>query len=384
MKTRHVFKKLCLTAGLLLFSTSFSAAASVYSITELGTLGGQSSYGYGVNNSGQVVGYSYNQNGENRAFLFENGEMKDLGTLGGNRSRANGINNHGEIVGSAETSNGETHAYRYKNNTMTDLGVLSGTTSSANAINDNGTVVGTSRINNGASNQAFIQQEGGAIQGIQISNSISSSANDINNQGQITGQTYSNPGGSQAYLYENGATNKLGKMGGDDSSGSGINNNGDIVGEVTTIVFDPDLDMEDYVPEGFLYSENNLTLLGDLGANSSNAYAISDDGKIVGRSQLPNASGTAIIYQNGEMTDLSTLIDPNDPLYGQFILNFAFDISDNGKFITGYGFLNGKATAFLLEDLSVTAVPLPAAFPLYGAGMLVIGFLARRKKVKLT
>jgi probable HAF family extracellular repeat protein len=67
---------------------------------DLGTLGGAHSFGWGINDSGQVVGSSATATGEMHAFLWTDGVMQDLGTfLGGYYSSALGINNSGQVVG---------------------------------------------------------------------------------------------------------------------------------------------------------------------------------------------------------------------------------------------------------------------------------------------
>ena len=76
-------------------------------LTELGTLGGgySSSYASGINDAGQVVGFS---TGPDHAFITgPNGVgMTDLGTLGGGISRATGINDAGQVVGYSDTAIG--------------------------------------------------------------------------------------------------------------------------------------------------------------------------------------------------------------------------------------------------------------------------------------
>src|SRR5205823_15017167 len=80
--------------------------------------GDVSSSGDGINSKGQVVGGSFDIDGNGRAFLWQNGVMTDLNTLIPADSplfliEATGtINSRGEIAGiSLQTSTGEVHAF---------------------------------------------------------------------------------------------------------------------------------------------------------------------------------------------------------------------------------------------------------------------------------
>ncbi|MBW4664454.1 MAG: DUF3466 family protein [Chroococcus sp. CMT-3BRIN-NPC107] len=131
---------------------------------DLGTFGGSSSAGNGINNLGQVVGSSTTSSGENHAFRTAanstiNSATDDLGTLGGSSSTALDINDLGQVVGSSTTSNGETHAFLTDANSAIeaadDLGTLGGSFSVAYSINESGLVVGDSELVDG-SNRAFV------------------------------------------------------------------------------------------------------------------------------------------------------------------------------------------------------------------------------------
>src|SRR6202034_1616483 len=70
----------------------------------LGTLGGGSSYAYGINDTGEIVGYSWLADGSQSAFLYDHGTMLDLNALrmgdsGWDLLQAYGINNSGQITG---------------------------------------------------------------------------------------------------------------------------------------------------------------------------------------------------------------------------------------------------------------------------------------------
>jgi len=83
----------------------------------LGVISGSASWGFGINDSGIVVGQStYDQTGSYHAFVYNGRKMLDLNKLipansGWELDVANGINDAGKIVGYG-TRNGTTlHAF---------------------------------------------------------------------------------------------------------------------------------------------------------------------------------------------------------------------------------------------------------------------------------
>jgi probable HAF family extracellular repeat protein len=128
----------------------------------LGTLGSYDSFGMGINDSGQVTGYSYlPDNVTAHAFLYTNGAMADIGSLGGAPSVGYAINNRGQVTGYSYLPDNITeHAFLYSNGAMTDLGTLGGTASYGWGMNDVGHVVGGADTPGDTSLHAFIYRNG--------------------------------------------------------------------------------------------------------------------------------------------------------------------------------------------------------------------------------
>jgi probable HAF family extracellular repeat protein len=123
-------------------------------VTDLGSLGGTGQGNgiipHGINNQGQVVGYSDLKGNANfHSFLWARGTgMQDLGTLTGDvNSLATAINDAGGVVGVSLDANFNPRAFLWQNGTMTDLNTLIPANSPlllmlACAISSSGQIVG--------------------------------------------------------------------------------------------------------------------------------------------------------------------------------------------------------------------------------------------------
>ena len=217
-------------------------------LTDIGTLGGSTSWLNKVNDNGQVVGSSWIAGDvASHAFLWRNGAMSDLGTLGGTSSEARFINNSGQVAGNSYIAGDQSqHAFVYKNGSMNDLGTCGGNSSSVNGMNESGQIIGTS---------------------------------------SLTGD-----GNSHAFLWSNGSMTDLGALGESyvNSAAIGINSSGQIVGTCSTIIMPPEmrtLDIGWINTRPFLYSNGTMTDINDLVDEPHGiftaAISIDDSGQIV-------------------------------------------------------------------------------------------------------
>src|SRR4030095_4165365 len=189
-----------------------------------------------LNDAGQVAGWSYlvpNLPQPYRAFLWTPGQgTQDLGTLGGDNSFGTAINESGQVVGYSGVPM-ERHAFLWTpGQGMQDLGTLGGSTSEAYGINDAGRVVGWSHTGGNAGQHAFVWLPGQGMQDLGTLGGTASWALDINESGQIVGHSYTAGNTvAHAFLWTPGqGMQDLGTLGGDFSRATAINKAGQVVG----------------------------------------------------------------------------------------------------------------------------------------------------------
>jgi probable HAF family extracellular repeat protein len=185
---------------------------------DLGTLpGGATSHGLGINAHGQVAGYSSIAGSSDpyHAFRYDGtpgsgGVMRDLGTLGGTSSFGNGINDAGQVTGSTLTASGPySHAFRYdgtpgSGGIMRDLGALPGGMSSeGNAINSSGQIAGAASTADGWHAFRYDGTPGvdGEMHDLGTLGGFFSRGDGINNAGFVVGAAENQYGGSVATLW---------------------------------------------------------------------------------------------------------------------------------------------------------------------------------------
>jgi uncharacterized repeat protein (TIGR01451 family) len=279
-------------------------------VNDLGTYNGGSTYGSGINNSGQVVGEGQ------VALLWSNDVVINLGTLGGPFSEAAAVNDLGQVAGdSAENSDGSgEYAFIYTNGFMTKIGTTG----------------------------PFLESYGYGI----------------NHAGQVVGQLYETAdprsqaitANSSPFLWPgpDGNPIDLGTFGAPVGGAYGINKSGQITGYAG---------VTPYENHAFLYSNGILQDLGTLGGSVSGGLAINDSGQITGLSWITGGSYTnyhAFLYSGGLMVDLA----PDD------FLSSGVSINNSGEVVGIYYATDSSSqSAFLYSPtVSSTIIPLPAAY----------------------
>jgi probable HAF family extracellular repeat protein len=278
-------------------------------VVDLGTLGGSESLELGVNSRGDVIGAAANTKPapfslfgfptETRAFLWQDGVMKDLDTLGGPDAFAASINEGGEIAECSYTNSTPSPTtgvptvapFVWKHGEMTNLGSLGGTSGCASLINIHGQVMGGSNL------------EGDKV--------------------------------SHGFFWDRGKLTDLGSLGGNVSP-EWLDDDGEVVGGAR---------LPDMVQHAFFWKNGRMADIGTLSGDVNSNAIVVNEGLAVGVSFDASGNVRSFLWENGgPMVDLSTLIPPSSVL--QLLAPFA--INKRAE-IAGTGVLpNGNAHAFLL------------------------------------
>ncbi|MEQ8999819.1 MAG: DUF3466 family protein [Coleofasciculus sp. B1-GNL1-01] len=366
---KFIYKQLTLAAAgaaactmLGLVASQSADAASLYSLTDLGSLTGKTySYARSINNLGQVAVNAGGHDGH--AFVYSDGQLIEIEPLlGDNVLAVSEINNFGQVVGNSVNTNSFTgnHPFVYSNGTTQSIGISDGI---PYAINDSGQIVG------GAHGIGAFLYSNGTTSSLLPEGNI---AYGMNNPGQVVG-IFGSP--SRAFLYDNGTITNLGTLPGHNySTAQDINDLGQVVGTSAPSGVNDGM--------AFLYSSNTeMISLGRLFPTDTYSVAsgINNLGQVVGWSgnnpSFYSESGVGIrafLYSDGVMQDLNELIAPGS----DFILTQAQGINDQGQ-IAGAGVINGELHAVLLTPQPSQGVPEPTAtlgiltFGAIGAGSLL-------------
>ena len=320
-------------AAVLSLVAARPSGADTNTITDLGTLGGPTSEAWGVNDSGDVAGFS-DIAAATHAFAYSAGVMTDLGTLGGSDSYAFGINNTGDIAGSADLASTNRHAVVWSGGVPTDLGTLGGGNSDAYAINDAGQIAGTSYTTGNLSFRAF-RHSGGTMTDLGTLGGSLSGARGINAGGDVVGEADISGYGRHAFFWSAGVMTDLDPLG-YFSAALAVDSLGGAVG----------VEFFQYSPERAVrFAGGTVIDLDTPQAFASYAYGVNDAGLVVGESfRGTEAFRRAFIHNAGLLTDLNRLLPPGSG----WNLRAAHAVS-NGGHIVGWGNLNGgPKRAFLL------------------------------------
>jgi probable HAF family extracellular repeat protein len=388
----------------LAFPIQLAAQQPRYKLIDLGTFGGPSSYlatSNGVtspgavnqvlNNQGTVVGWGdtptldpfapncFNPFGQDcflpLAFQWQKGVLTDLGVLpGGDASTTTWISDTGLIVGQAR--NGlvdplipgfaEIRAVLWKDGKAIDLGTLDGNESSAFSVNSRGQVVGlaTNTIPDPFSFlatqlRAFLWQDG-AMQDLGTLGGPEAWALFVNERGQVAGFSLTNSTVNpitmsptqDPFLWEQGTMLDIGTLGGTFGSPYALDNRGQVVGTSNLA--------GDLTEHPFRWDGRSLLDLGTLGGSFGIAEGINDAGEVVGGATNENDQALlAFLWKDGVMTNLGTL-NGDDCSYAFHInskrqivgISFPCASGPDGPNVHGFLWQNG-----LMTDLNAFAPP---------------------------
>ena len=335
----------------------------------------------GINDSGQIVGFSYSDSGAIKASLWSESTLRASalqGISGSVGDLALGINGSGQIIGRSDVGppTGGTEAVVWSASTLPGMALeVAGRVGSSQAfgINASGQIVGDSTTNIHDSVAVVWSSTGTSTTLQDVGGFGFSEANAINRNGQIVGFSDTATGGTEAVLWSSStrtgkALQDVGSPG--TSLATGINNFGQIVGSSG--------------PQAVLWSASTLTgmPLQNVGdAALSQANGINNLGQIVGFVQTaPSITTEAVVWSSSTGRGINLA-----PFLGSdWTDTEATAINDSGD-IVGFGLFNHVVTGFLLIPRvgAPASAPEPSTWVLTLLGFGALGLVSYRQTRRL-
>jgi len=391
-------------ATLALSLLAHSAFAQSYTFQDIGSLGGATVNGLGLNASGQAAGIATNAAGNNRAFFYDSSGIHDLGLIPGAstgttriqpNSGAVGINASGQVAGFGTSTSRSLNAFVHTGSgplTSGDVFGTPGTYSQAIGLNNAGVVVGSASFSTGQ--HAFLYDGVMHDLGALSSNiGVSATAYSINTARQVVGISVDQVPNTTTITFSafrtgaggaaiNPATDNLGTLGGADAQAVSINNVGTAVGFSNLTGSANFHGFATPTGRGINAATDDLGVLA--GYVDSYANNINASGLIAGYNSLgvtstgADISPIATLFIGGKWLDLNTLL-PAD--FG-YTLTAANAVNDSGQVLAVGLDSAGAQHTFLLSPV-VSAAPEPSQTAALGLGILGLAGLmltARRRK----
>lgn len=296
----------CLIAGAMTATCCFASGQPRYSVQEV-LVNGKVAEAYGLGNDGYVVGV-VDSGTRSLGFKWRNGSAELLDAPY-KATRANAINSFGEVVGGAGNNDGTGTAALWDKDGFHGLGDLGGGSANANSINEGGWVVGGSYIDRRTDEFHPFLYRNGAMEDLGmlgIPENNDSEALRINSQNVVVGFerddefAYYTP-----WIWTDGGG--LRRLFPDIYQGGGVPTDLNDLGEVTV--------------ERAIWKDGKLRPLPDaFGLSGINNY-----GDVVG--DLTNHRGPGVWFDNVPF-ELQALLDD-----GSYRLEYALDINDSGQIL---------------------------------------------------
>ena len=279
--TRSAFCARLVLSFVFVCAPKVRAHGQEFYFTTIDFPGARQTFAFGVNPGGKIGGSYYDSNNNDtvsrglvsHGFVDSGGRFTTIDFPGARQTFAFGVNASGQIVGYYYDSNNNSHGFVDSGGRFTTIDFPGAGQTYAFGINASGQIVGGYCESVGQNCHGFLDS-GGRFTTIDFPGAAGTSANGINASGQIVG-AYSDSNSSYGFLYSGGQFTTIAFPGADATVAFGINASEQIVGYYETL----------NGTQGFLDSGGQFTTI-DFPGGGRDTYAvgINDEEQIVGSS----------------------------------------------------------------------------------------------------